>query len=132
MQLQVDQHAPRAGARDVAVQGQSCFRSKRFSSSASLRSFCVRFLRRPPVVRQRRGPPPPRPVSSQALLGPPAPHVECKNGTGDEDAQGHADEEDGFRWGREDHFVEQCVVWGSVCVVDARGLKFIGPRTIAR
>ena len=26
MQLQVDQHAPRAGARDVAVQCQSCFR----------------------------------------------------------------------------------------------------------
>ena len=45
MQLQVDQHAPRAGARDVAVQCQSCFWLERFSSSASLRSFAVRFLR---------------------------------------------------------------------------------------
>ena len=41
--------------------------------------------------------------SSQALLGPPAPHVDCKDGTGDEHAQRDADEEDGFRWGREDH-----------------------------
>ena len=42
--------------------------------------------------------------SSQALLGPPAPHVDCKNGPRDEDAQGHADEEDGFGWGRKHHF----------------------------
>ena len=55
---------------------------------------------------------PPRLVSSQALLGPPAPHVDCKDGTGDEHAQGHADEEDGFRWGREDHFLVTCVSFG--------------------
>ena len=62
--------------------------------------------------------------SSQALLGPPPAHVDCKDGPCDEDAQGHADEEDGFRWGRKHHFVEQCVVLGSVCVDAVRCLKF--------
>ena len=62
--------------------------------------------------------------SSQALLGPPAPHVDCKYGPCDEDAQGHADEEDGFRWGRKHHVVEQCVVLGSVRVDVVRCLKF--------
>ena len=62
---------------------------------------------RPQHMPQRRVP------SSQALLGPPAPHVDCKYGPCDEDAQRHADEEDGFRWGRKHHFVEQCGVLGS-------------------
>ena len=56
MQLQVDQHAPRAGARDVAVQCQSCFRFKalfeRRFPTLLLRALSTR---RPPVVRQRRG-----------------------------------------------------------------------------
>ena len=56
MQLQVDQHAPRAGARDVAVQRQSCFRCEalfkfRFPTLL-LRALSTR---RPPMVRQRRG-----------------------------------------------------------------------------
>ena len=56
MQLQVDQHAPRAGARDVAVQCQSCFR---FEALFKFRfpTLLLRALstRRPPMVRQRRG-----------------------------------------------------------------------------
>ena len=122
MQLQVDQHAPRAGARDVAVQGQSCFRLEaRFRAPLLYAPSACAFYETPTNGTPAPRPPPPRDLfhrrrcwarQRRMLIANMAPAMSTPSAT--------PTRKTGSAGRREDHGLsirQQCVVEGSVCVV---------------